>query len=76
MAIQIAGSALKCRVGRVGGNTGIFLGFIKFNATLVCKPPLLCNGYIKVGGVIQHGMALSFEYRFRSVKQYHRKESF
>ena len=26
MAIKIAGSALKSRVGRVSGNTGIFLG--------------------------------------------------
>ena len=25
-AIKIAESALKCRVGRVSGNTGIFLG--------------------------------------------------
>ena len=35
MAIKIAGSALKCRVGRVSGNTVFFfLGLIGFSVTM------------------------------------------
>ena len=29
-----------------------------------------------MGGVIQHGISISFEYLFRPVKQYHRHEPF
>ena len=57
----------------MGLSTAIY--FIKLYKTLVLNPRLLSNGYIKVGGVFQHGISMSFEYLFRSVKQYARHES-
>ena len=41
----------------------------------VWTPNLLSNGYIKVGGVIQHGIGMSFDCRFRSLKQYYSHKS-
>ena len=50
-AIKIAGSAQKNRVGRVSGNTGIFIGLTHFRASSSVYHPCNDGLYIKLSSV-------------------------